>query len=72
MAGLLSIFNGFYEIADGDSSGMVELLGKLDQIENTDIKEGLEYLMNSDDIADDEAGAIVMGWLIEAERLLAE
>ena len=45
-------------------------MGKLDDIENKEIRESVEYMMQSGDMSDDEAGMIVISWIEEAERLL--
>jgi hypothetical protein len=79
---LLAFFNELYRIGDTgdlDSAGYAEyssvlvLFGQLVEIENPDMQQSVEYLFeNIEYLSSDEAGEIVMGWLIEAERLLSK
>ena len=68
---ILEILTGFFDAGTtGDMSNVLQLMGKVDDIENKDIRESVEYMMQSDDISDDEAGMIIISWIEEAERLL--
>ena len=68
---ILEVLTGFFDFGTtGDTSNVLQLMGKLDDIENKNIRESVEYMMQSDDISDDEAGMIIISWLEEIERLL--
>jgi len=68
---ILEVFN--IGITEGDAYSMVSLFAQLAEIENPEIQQSVEYLLeNGEYMSDNEAGMLVMGWLIEAEKLLSK
>ena len=69
---VIEVLNEFINIGiTGDVSNIMQLFGKLAEIENEEIQESVQYLMQYGDvISEDEAGMIVFGWLEEVERML--
>ena len=69
---IIEVLNEFINIGiTGDVSNIMQLFGKLAEIENEEIRESVEYLMQYGDvISEDEAAMLVFGWLEEVERML--
>ena len=69
---VIEVLNEFINIGiTGDVSNIMQLFGKLAEIENEEIRESVEYLMQYGDvISEDEAGMLMFGWLEEVERML--
>ena len=71
---ILAVFNEFYRIGitgDFDTSSILQLFGQMAEVENSEIQQSLEYLLeNVDYMSDDEVGMLIVGWVIEAEKLL--